>query len=53
MTIEDVKRKYEEKMGSLPSFKQRPRCGNIVPYNAVYCPYRGSKLSVETGEAAT
>ncbi|MCC6054565.1 MAG: tyrosine-type recombinase/integrase [Thermosphaera sp.] len=53
MTIEDVKREYEEKMGGLPSFERCPRCGSIVPYNAVYCPYCGSKLSVETGEAAT
>jgi integrase/recombinase XerD len=29
MTIEDVKREYEEKMGGLPSFKQCPRCGSI------------------------
>lgn len=53
ITIEDIKREYEEKFGGAIAVNQCSSCGKSIPANAVYCPYCGVKLLESVGEAAT
>jgi len=50
LTIEDIKREYMRIMG-VNSVKRCVNCGRSIDFEAVYCPYCGSRLS--TGEELT
>lgn len=45
LTIEDVKREYEEKMGRVSEPKTCGKCRRVVPSDAVFCPYCGAGVS--------
>lgn len=45
LTIEDVKREYEEKMGTIAEPKTCSKCRRVVPSDAVFCPYCGAGVS--------
>jgi integrase/recombinase XerD len=54
ITIDDIKEEYDEKMNNaLNRIKQCPTCGRVVPLDAVFCPYCGTRLASETGELST
>lgn len=48
ITIDDIKREYDEKIGgTVLKVKQCPTCSKQVPLDAVFCPYCGSPLAEE------
>jgi len=53
ITIEDVKREYEEKIGSVISVKKCSVCGRYTSLDALYCPYCGAQFKVDSVEAST
>lgn len=52
LTVEDVKREYEEKMGGIAEPRTCPSCSRVVPEDALFCPYCGYGLRGEA-EVAT
>jgi len=45
ITIDDIKKEYEEKMsGEFARHKACPACNRAVPVDAVFCPYCGAQL---------
>lgn len=54
LTIDDVKREYDEKItGSLGRVKRCPSCSREVPLDALFCPYCGVTLQEQKREAVT
>jgi len=53
ITIEDIKREYEEKIGGAIAVNQCSSCGRPIPADANYCPYCGVKLLESAVEATT
>ncbi|MEM4977202.1 MAG: site-specific integrase [Desulfurococcaceae archaeon] len=52
LTIEDVKKEYEEKMGIIVEPRTCTKCSRVIPQDAVFCPYCGTTVS-EALEATT
>lgn len=50
LSIEDIKREYEEKFELVNAC---PRCGRGVPPNSLFCPYCGTPLGARGGAEAT
>ena len=51
LTIEDVKKEYEEKMGRVVEPRICSSCNSVVPQDAIFCPYCGLNLGSRAEEA--